>query len=114
MDRMRQCARWDDRHRHECGFAMQRTSRITARRTGKEKQASPVRSALAVVPQIDHRRGNGFECVVQLTETFKAQQQAPELVFPGEQPLDGTEPLFEDGAMAYGLAWDASYGAGSD
>jgi hypothetical protein len=35
------------------------------------------------MPQIDHRIGNGFECVVQLTETFKAQQQAPELVFPG-------------------------------
>ena len=48
----------------------------------------------AVVPQIDHCIGKGFECVVQLTETFKAQEQAPELVFPGEQPLDGTEPLW--------------------
>jgi hypothetical protein len=56
------------------------------------------------VPQIDHRIGNGFECVVQPTETFKAQQQAPELVFPGEKPLDGTEPLFEDGRIKPGLA----------
>jgi hypothetical protein len=52
----------------------------------------------------DHRIGKDFECVVQLTETFKAQQQAPELVFPGEQPLDGTEPLFEDGRIEPGLA----------
>src|SRR5580704_17166448 len=90
MDRVRQCARWDDRHCHECGFAMKRTSRITARCTGKETQAWSVKSAPAVVPQIDHRIGNGFECVVQLTETLRAQQQAPELVFPGELPLDGT------------------------
>jgi hypothetical protein len=65
---------------------------------------SRVKSAPAVVPQIDHCIGKGFECVVQLTETFKAQEQAPELVFPGEQPLDGTEPLFEDGRIEPGLA----------
>jgi transposase len=34
MDRVRQWGRRDDWHRHECGFAMQRTSRITARCTG--------------------------------------------------------------------------------
>ena len=56
---------------------MQRTSRITVRCTGKETQALAVRSAPAVVPQIDHRIGKGLECVVQLTETVKAQQQAP-------------------------------------
>jgi hypothetical protein len=56
------------------------------------------------VPQIDHRIGKDLECVAQLTETFKAQQQAPELVFPGEQPLDGTEPLVEDGRIEPGLA----------
>src|ERR1700694_4987223 len=57
----------------------------------------------------DHRIGKDFECVVQLTETFKAQQQAAELVFPGEQPLNGTEPLFEDCRIEQRLA--ASFGS---
>ena len=34
----------------------------------------------AVVPEIDHRIGEGLECVVQLTEAIKAKQQPPELV----------------------------------
>ena len=55
-----------------------------------------------------HRKGKaGVACEIspgssELTETSKAQQQAPEL-FPGEQPLDGTEPLFEDGRIDRGL-----------
>jgi hypothetical protein len=31
-----------------------------------------VKSAPAVELKIDHRIGNGFECVLQLTEAFKA------------------------------------------
>src|SRR5882757_401547 len=52
----------------------------------------------------DHRVGEGFECVVQLTETIKAKQQATELVFPGEQPLDGPKALLEDGRVEALLA----------
>jgi hypothetical protein len=59
---------------------MERTCRITTRCTGKKTRASPVRSAPAVVPQIDHRISKGLECVVQLTETVKALQ-APKLTF---------------------------------
>jgi hypothetical protein len=40
------------------------------------------------MPQVDHRVGKGFEGVVQLTDALKAKQQAPELVFPGKQPLE--------------------------
>jgi hypothetical protein len=40
------------------------------------------------MPEVDRGIGKGLECVVQLTETSKAQQQAPELVFPSKHPLD--------------------------
>jgi hypothetical protein len=59
---------------------------------------------LAEMPQIDHRIGQSFECVMQLAESFKAQQQAAELVFPAEHPLDGMESLFENGPIEKGLA----------
>jgi hypothetical protein len=36
------------------------------------------------MPQVDHRVSEGFEGVVQFTDTVKAQQQTPELVFPGK------------------------------
>ena len=36
------------------------------------------------MPQVDHRVSEGLEGVVQLTDTVKAKQQTPELVFPGK------------------------------
>src|ERR1700682_3671510 len=47
----------------------------------------------------DHRISQSFKCVVQLAEAIEPKQQAPELVFPTEQPLDRIEPLFEDGGI---------------
>ena len=58
----------------------------------------------AEMPQIDHRIGQGFERVVQRTDAFEAQQQAPEFIFPGEHALDGAETLFEDGGIEQRLA----------
>src|SRR3954466_4059958 len=46
------------------------------------------RSALAVVPEIDHGIGKGLEGVMDLTEAIKAKQEPAELVFPGKHPLD--------------------------
>jgi len=40
---------------------------------------------------------------VQLAEAIEPKQQAPELVFPTEQPLDRIEPLVEDGGSKSGL-----------
>ena len=45
-------------------------------------------SAPAVVPEIDHRVGEGLEGVVQLTEAIKAKQQPPELVFPSKHSFN--------------------------
>src|SRR5947209_19918294 len=39
-------------------------------------------TSLAVGPEIDHRIGEGLEGVVQLTETVKAKQEPPKLLFP--------------------------------
>ena len=60
---------------------MERTSRIPARCAEHKAHASAVRSVRAVVPEIDDRIGDigeGFECVVQLTETLEAKQQPAE------------------------------------
>jgi hypothetical protein len=51
------------------------------------------------MPEIDHRVGQGLEGVVQPTATTKAQQEPPELVFPGEHPLDRAEPFLEHGRI---------------
>jgi hypothetical protein len=40
------------------------------------------------MPEIDHRIGQGLECVVDLTEAVEAKQQAPEPVFPSEHSVD--------------------------
>lgn len=56
------------------------------------------------MPQIDHRIGQGFERVVQRTDAFEAQQQAPEFIFPGKHALDGAKALFEDGGIEQRLA----------
>lgn len=45
------------------------------------------------MPEIDHRVGEGLECVMQLTETIKAKEQPPELIFPGKDPLDRPKPF---------------------
>ena len=61
---------------------MERTSRIPARCAEHKAHASAVRSVRAVVPEIDDRIGDigeGFECVVQLTETLEAKQQPADL-----------------------------------
>src|SRR5260370_2570253 len=52
----------------------------------------------------DHRISQSFKCVVQLAEAIEPKQQAPELVFPTEQPLDRIAPLFEDGGIEERLA----------
>jgi len=60
------------------------------------------------MPQVDHRIGQGLERVMQRTDAFEAQQQAPELVFPGKHALDGAETLFKDKRdrrTACGRAW---------
>src|SRR3954451_18132239 len=62
------------------------------------------RSALAVVPEIDHRIGKHLEGVVDLTEAVEAKQQAPELVFPGGHPFDRLEPLLEERRVEQRLA----------
>jgi len=67
---------------------MERTSRIPARCTEHKAHASAVRSVRAVVPEIDHRIGEGFECVVQLTEVLEAKQQPAKL----ENHLAGLPP----------------------
>lgn len=41
---------------------------------------------------------------MQLAEAIEPKQQAPELVFPTEQPLDCIEPLLEDGGIEVRLA----------
>ena len=47
------------------------------------------------MPEIDHRIGKDLERVVQLTEAIEAQQQPPELVFPGEHSFNGLKPFLE-------------------
>ena len=61
------------------------------------------RSASAVMPEIDHRIGKGLECIVQPTETIKAKQEPPELVFPSEHPLDRVEPFVKYRQIKKGL-----------
>jgi hypothetical protein len=56
------------------------------------------------MPQIGHRIGQGFERVVQRTEAFEAQQQAPELVFPGKHALDGAKAFVKNGGIEQRLA----------
>ncbi|MEA2855498.1 MAG: hypothetical protein QOE02_5568 [Rhodospirillaceae bacterium] len=70
-------------------LAPQQRFRVDEEVTLLDPQRLAARLASAVVPQIDHRIGKGLQCVVQRTEGIKAQQQAPELNFTGEQPLDG-------------------------
>jgi hypothetical protein len=53
------------------------------------------RSALAVVPEIDHRIGQGLECVVELTEAIKTKQQSPELVFPSKHAFNRREAFLK-------------------
>ncbi len=60
--------------------------------------------AVAEMPQVDHRVGQGFERVVQYADPIEAQQQATELVFPGEDPLDGAKAFFEEGGIEQWLA----------
>src|ERR1700693_2762141 len=61
-------------------------------------------SDLAVVPEIDHRIGEGLERVVQPTDAFEAKQQPAELVLPSKYPLDRAEALLEDGRLEGRLA----------
>ena len=63
------------------------------------EKASAGRLTLAEMPQVDHRIGQRFECVVQLAEAIATKQQAAELIFPAEHTLDGVEPLFENGGV---------------
>jgi hypothetical protein len=53
----------------------------------------------AVVPEIDHRIGEGFESVVQLADSIEAKQPAAELVLPGEHSFNRTAALGENGGV---------------
>ena len=53
----------------------------------------------AEVPQIDHRVGDGVECVVPFADALETKQQSLELVFPAEDPLNGVESLLENGGI---------------
>jgi hypothetical protein len=64
------------------------------------------------MPQVDHRVREGLEGLVQFTDTVKAKQQTPELVFPGKQPLDSTEPFVEDGGIEQRLTTSLATGCG--
>ncbi len=54
------------------------------------------RLALAEMPQIDHRVCQSFQGIVQLTDPLEAQQQATELMLPGEHSLDGEKTFLKD------------------
>ena len=45
----------------------------------------------------DHRVSEGLECIVNRAQALEAKQQAPELVLPGEDLLNGPEALLENG-----------------
>jgi len=79
-------------------FAVEWACRNLAQSAHHEK-ASAGRLTLAEMPQVDHRIGQRFECVVQLAEAIETKQQAAELIFPAEHTLDGVEPLFENGGV---------------
>jgi len=40
--------------------------------------------ALAEMPEIDHRISQAIHGIVQRTDTFEAQQQAPKLILPAK------------------------------
>ena len=63
------------------------------------EKASAGRLTLAEMPQVDHRIGQRFECIVQLAEAIETKQQVAELIFPAEHTLDRVEPLFENGGV---------------
>src|ERR1700761_9596871 len=77
---------------------MVRTCRITAPRQ-KRNSITSARSAPAVVPEIDHRIGEGLECVVQLTEAIKAKQQPSVLVFPSEHSFNRVKALVKNSRL---------------
>jgi hypothetical protein len=56
------------------------------------------------VPQINHRVGESFERVVDLTQVLEAKQQAAELVLPGKDTFDGPKALLEDSRIKALLA----------
>jgi hypothetical protein len=61
-------------------------------------------SALAIVPEIDHRIGQGLECVVELTEAIKTKQQSPEFVFPSKHAFNRREAFLKDRQLKEQLA----------
>ncbi|MGF6483094.1 hypothetical protein [Paraburkholderia sp. JPY419] len=83
---------------------MAEANAITARSANDVPQDLGVRSALAVVPKIDQGVGESLEGVVHVTDAFEAQQQAAELVLPGEHALDGPKAFLEDGLIEMTLA----------
>ena len=85
-------------------FWASRVRAIPRRAAPEVNSITACRSALAVVPEIDHCIGKGLECVVQLTETIKTKQQSPELVFPSKHAFDRSKSLFEYGWLKQRLA----------
>ena len=70
----------------------------------KRSSTTTAGSAPAVVPEIDHRIGEGLECVVQLTEAIKAKQQPPILVFPSEHSFNRVKSLVKNSRLKERLA----------
>ena len=62
----------------------------------KRNSTTTAGSAPAVVPEIDHRIGEGLECGVQLTEAIKAKQQPPVLVFPSKHSFNRVKSLVKN------------------
>ena len=70
----------------------------------KRNSTTTAGSAPAVVPEIDHRIGEGLECVVQLTEAIKAKQQPPKLVFPSKHSFNRVKSLVKNSRLKERLA----------
>jgi hypothetical protein len=84
-------------------FAVVGTSEIGAQLALGEPTTG-AKLALAEVPQVDNRIGQGFESVMQLTYPLKPEEKAAELILPAKHPLDRIEPLFEYGSIEERLA----------
>ena len=85
-------------------LGIKRTSRSTARLRLTSNPMPADRSALTVVPEIDHRIGKGLEGVMQPAEAIKAKQGPAELVLPGKHPLDRLKAFLKDRRIEKWLA----------
>lgn len=64
---------------------------------------SGVRSAAAEMAQVDHRVGQGLECIVDVADDLIANQHTTKLVLPSEHAFDGAKAFLEDGRAEHAL-----------